>query len=122
MPRGFGGMDMAQSELLQGFQSRLALYGLDDRARRVLAETWKIVAPNLERAIDDIIASTKDLPHVGEIIARHNALIRKLEVSHFEALLGGGLDAHYAESRRETVQQEAALGLDGRMRSTAGNF
>ena len=88
----------------------------------MLAKTWTVVAPNLERAIDEIITATRDLPHVGEIIARHDELIRKLEMSHFEALLGGRLDEHYVESCRKTVQQEAAIGLDGRMRSTAGNF
>ena len=35
---------------------------------------------------------------------------------------GGKLDQRYAESCRQTVEQEAALGLDARMRSTAGSY
>jgi methyl-accepting chemotaxis protein len=36
--------------------------------------------------------------------------------------LGGSLDDQYVELCRTTVEQEAAIGLDGRMRSSAGNF
>jgi hypothetical protein len=43
-------------------------------------------------------------------------------VAHFQALLQGKLDQRYAESCRQTVEQEAALGLDARMRSTAGSY
>lgn len=113
---------MAPAELLQAFEARLALYSLDDRARCIITETWPVIAPNLERAIDEILMATRNLPHIGEIIAQHKDLIKKLEVAHFEALLGGRLDKHYAESCRNTVQQEAAIGLDARMRCTAGNF
>jgi hypothetical protein len=36
-------------------------------------------------------------------------------------LLGGNLDHRYAESCRHTVEQEAQIGLDARIRSSAGN-
>ena len=87
-----------------------------------MTETWPVVAPNLEQAIDEILAATRNLPHIGKVIAQHKDLIKTLEVAHFEALLGGRLDTHYAESCRNTVEQEAAIGLDARMRSTAGSF
>ena len=81
-----------------------------------------MIAPRLEEAIDDILAGTKNVPHVAEIVIQNRDLIRKLEAAHFETLLGGNLDDQYVESCRKTVEQEAAIGLDARMRSSAGNF
>src|SRR5262245_2604107 len=105
-----------------GFATRRALFGLDERACRLLARTWPIIAPHLPGAIDAVLAACKDMPHVGELLRVHKDLIRRLEISHFEALLGGAFDDRYIESCRNTVEQEAALGLDARMRRTAGNF
>jgi methyl-accepting chemotaxis protein len=112
---------MASTERVQAFEARLALYNLDDRARRVLSETWPLIAPNLENAIDGILAVVRALPRIGEIVMRNSELFKKLELAHFRALLGGKLDGDYAESCRHTVAQEAAIGLDARMRSTAGS-
>ncbi len=81
-----------------------------------------MIAPHLAGAIDKIIAAMEDVPRVAEITSRHKELIRTLETSHYEALLGGRLDDQYADLCRKTVQQEAAIGLDARMRATAGNF
>src|ERR1700689_5332166 len=64
----------------------------------------------------------KSVPYVAEIVHENRDLIRNLETSHFKALLGGNLDDQYMESCRRTVEQEAAIGLDARMRSSAGNF
>ena len=69
----------------------------------------------------EVLTAAGKLPHIADVIASKRALIKQLEVSHFQALLGGGLDNRYVESCRRTVEQEAAIGLDGRMRSTAGN-
>jgi methyl-accepting chemotaxis protein len=113
---------MAPTELVQAFEARLALYSIDDHARRTIKEAWPHIAPNLERAIDEILAATGALPLIGKIIAQNRDLLKKLELSHFRTLLGGNLDERYAESCRETVRQEAALGLDARIRSTAGNY
>ncbi len=81
-----------------------------------------MIAPNLDRAIDEILSALTVLPQVGEIARRNRELIKKLEVAHFTALFGGDLDERYAESCRRTVEQEAALGFDARIRSTAGNY
>jgi methyl-accepting chemotaxis protein len=113
---------MASPELLPGFEARLVLFALDEQTRSVLRKMWPKIAPHLEQAIDEFVAATKNLPGIGKNIAQHKDLIKKLELSHFEALLDGRLDYHYVESCRKTVQQEAEMGLDGRMRSTAGNF
>jgi methyl-accepting chemotaxis protein len=113
---------MASTDPVQAFEARLALYKLDDRARAILAETWPAIAPHLEYAIDEIVAVIHVLPRVGQIVARNSDLFKKLETAHFQALLGGALDRRYAESCRQTVAQEAAIGLDGRIRSTAGSY
>jgi hypothetical protein len=113
---------MASTDLVQAFEARLALYSLDDRARRLARETWPLIEPNLERAIDEILSAVGALPRLGEIVVRNRDFLKKLEVTHFRALLGGNLDGGYAESCRHTVEQEAALGFDARIRSTAGNY
>ncbi len=69
-----------------------------------------------------MVEAVSGLPHVGEAVAQSRDLLKKLEVAHFNALLGGKLDDQYAESCRRTVEQESAIGLDGRIRSTAGHF
>jgi len=113
---------MAPTDLVQAFEARLSLYQLDERARRILAQAWPVIAPTLEQAIDQNIAAANRLPHIGPIIAKHAALIKKLELAHLQTLFGGNFDRHYIESCRDTAQQETAIGLDARMRSTAGNY
>ncbi len=113
---------MATPELPQAFESRLVLYGIDGHARRLMTETSTLIAPRLDGTIDKILTATANLPHVGQIVVRNKELIKKLELAHFEVLLYGRLDEHYVESCRATVEQEAAIGLDGRMRSIAGRF
>ena len=113
---------MTTIDFLQAFEARLALYSLDDRARRILAETWPIIAPTLEQAIDEVLIVVRVLPRIGDIVTANAELFKKLELAHFRALLGGSLDRDYAESCRRTVEQEAAIGLDGRIRSTTGSY
>jgi methyl-accepting chemotaxis protein len=113
---------MASVDSVQSFEARLSLYALDDRSRHILAETWPVIAPSLEGAIDHIIAAAGQLPGVGVAIAQNVVMLKKLELAHLQALLGGKLDQHYAESCRTTVLQEAAIGLDARIRSTAGSY
>jgi hypothetical protein len=108
---------MVPTELLDAYEARLALYSIDDRVRRILVETWPLIAPNLDGAVDEILVVSRVLPSVGDIVAQNSAMLKKLELAHFQALLGGKLDRHYAEICRNTVAQEAALGLDARRRS-----
>ena len=112
---------MKESGFRQGFEARIGHFGLDERARAMMKEAWPLIAPHLDNAIDELLAAVGKLPHIAEIIAGKKEMIKQLEASHYQALLGGGLDSHYIESCRRTVEQEAAIGLDGRMRSTAGN-
>jgi methyl-accepting chemotaxis protein len=113
---------MAIPGFLSGFEARLRLFSLDERARLVMKQAWPVIAPRLDEAIDDILAAAAKLPFISEVIAQHRDTIRQLESVHFEALLNGNLDSKYLESCSNTVQREAAMGLDGRMRSTSGNF
>jgi methyl-accepting chemotaxis protein len=113
---------MSSTDLVQAFEARLSLYGLDDSARHTLAEVWPVIEPHLEQAVDDIAVAVRVLARVGAAVAQNEAFFKKLELSHFRALLGGKLDRDYAESCRHTVHQEAAMGMDGRIRSTAGSY
>jgi methyl-accepting chemotaxis protein len=113
---------MPSTEPVQSFEARLALYALDERARRLARDAWPAIEPKLDRAIDEILAAVGALPQVGEFVTRNKDALKKMEVAHFTALFGGDLDERYAESCRRTVEQEAALGFDARIRSTAGNY
>jgi methyl-accepting chemotaxis protein len=113
---------MPDSGFLDGFEARIRLFCLDERAQSLMKEMWPVIAPRLEEAIDDILAAADKIPHIAPVIAKHRDLIKALEASHFQALLGGGLDGRYGESCRKTVEQESAIGLDARMRSSAGSF
>ncbi len=112
---------MAPTESVPAFEARLALYRLDDRARAILTKTWPVIAPYLESAIDEMLGAVTKLPNIGQVLTQNKDLIKKLEVAHFQALLGGNIDQHYADLCRQTVRQEAAIGLDARVRSTSGS-
>jgi len=112
---------MTQSELIQGIEARCKLYELDARARSAIKQIWPTIAPHLDKAVDAILEATAKLPRIAPAVIAHRDLIRTLEIAHLEALLNGDLDTRYFESCRKTVEQEAALGIDARFRSTAGN-
>lgn len=88
---------MAAIDRVQSFEARLALYSLDTRARRLVRETWPLIAPNLDRAIDEILRAVSALPIVGAVVAQNREFLKKLEAAHFTALLGGNLEEGYAE-------------------------
>ena len=81
-----------------------------------------MLAPHLERTIDAVVIAITGLPVIGQVVAQNKETVKRLEVSHFQALLGGKLDRTYAESCRQTVEKEAELGLDARIRSTSGSY
>lgn len=108
-------------DLQNGFEGRLLLYEIDDAARASLAELWPVLAPRLDAAIEHLIDWAANLPHIASIMRDHRATVKALEMTHFTALLSGRLDKAYLASCTKTVGAEAALGLDARVRSSAGN-
>jgi len=113
---------MAPTELIPSFDARLSMHRIDDETRKILADTWPMLEPHLEQAIDDVLVALQDLPRIGRIVADNKETLKTLEVTHFRALLGGELDDRYAESCRRTVEKEAEMGLDARVRSTSGSI
>jgi methyl-accepting chemotaxis protein len=111
-----------QDEPIQGVESRYRLYELDAQARGAVKYIWPIIAPDLDKAVDAILAVTEQLPHLRDVIKEHRNVIKQLEMAHLEALLNGDVDARYFVSCRKTVEQEATFGIDARFRSTAGNY
>ena len=110
------------NQLIQGVEARYGLYQLDAAARRAIKELWPTIAPVMEKAVDAILDATSCLPKIGAIVVEHRDRIKQLELSHLEALLNGELDDAYFTSCQKTVGEEAALGFDARLRSTAGNY
>ena len=113
---------MTESEHIQNIEARLALYQLDARARGAVKKLWPMIASHVEKSVDATIAATAKLPNIASTVAQHCTLIKNLEMAHIKALMDGELDSHYFASCRTTVEQEAALGIDARFRSAAGNY
>jgi hypothetical protein len=65
---------MAHTDPVQAFEARFKMYGLDGRAPGILAATWPVIEPTLDQAIDEIIAATRVLPRVGEIVTKNAEL------------------------------------------------
>ncbi|HEX5212941.1 MAG TPA: methyl-accepting chemotaxis protein [Pseudolabrys sp.] len=113
---------MPLRETIQNVEARFDLYDLSPGARDEIRQIWPTVAPHLDRAVDAILDATAVLPKIGAVVEPNRQHIKQLELSHLKALLGGELDESYFESCKKTVAQESALGFDGRLRSTAGNY
>ena len=110
------------TELLQGLDVRRTLFALDAQALAVMQDIWPAIAPHLDRTIEEILVISQNLPLLRDRIVTHRDLLKRLERSHFQALLGGNLDIRYVESCRRTVAEEKGIGFDARFRSTAGNL
>jgi methyl-accepting chemotaxis protein len=110
---------MPENEPIQGVESRYRLYELDRQARGTIKHIWPTIAPCLDKAVDAILDAAVQLPHLTAAITQHRGLLKRLETAHFKAMIDGELDGPYFQSCRTTVEQEAALGIDGRFRSTA---
>jgi methyl-accepting chemotaxis protein len=112
---------MAPNELIQGYQGRRTIYRLDDRALSVVKETWPVISGHLETVIDNFLVCSKGIPLMADAITHNFSALKALEMSHFKSLLSGELGSDYVELCRKTVKEEAAMGLDARIRSSAGN-
>ena len=109
-------------ELPADFTPRLASYGLDERARRHLRETWPLLEPKLDSILDELMAGAARLPHVAAIYARHGKEIRENEIVHFRSLLSAEFDVAYHEICRSTVERATAMGLEARGRMLAATL
>jgi hypothetical protein len=67
------------------FEARLAMHRIDDRTRSILAATWPLLAPHLERTIDGVLVAIMHLPTVGTVVEQNKETIKQLEVAHFQA-------------------------------------
>jgi methyl-accepting chemotaxis protein len=112
---------MARSEPIQGYQGRLTIYRLDDRTLSIIRETWPVISGHLEAVIDNFLVCSKGIPLMADAITHNLSALKALEMSHFTSLLSGDLGDDYVELCRKTVKEEAAMGLDARIRSSAGN-
>ena len=100
--------------------ARLANYELDDEARLMLRDMQAVVEPRIGPAIDEVIAGAAKLVQVAAIYREHGHEIREIEIQQFRALLSADFDSRYLESCRSTIDQEAALGFEGRARLNCG--
>jgi Protoglobin len=109
-------------ETIPEIESRYVLFGLDANARSEVKALWPIIAPHAEHALDLMLATVANLPHISQLIDKNGSAVRELEISHLKALTAGDLSHEYFVSCRRTVEQESEIGLDARFRGTAGNY
>jgi methyl-accepting chemotaxis protein len=100
--------------------ARLANYELDERARLMLRAMRPLIEPQLEPAINEVIAGAARLTQVAERYRRHGDDIRRIEMIQYRALLSADFDARYLETCHRTTDQETALGFEGRARINCG--
>jgi methyl-accepting chemotaxis protein len=100
--------------------ARLANYTLDERARLLLRDIAPLVDAQLDTALEQVIAGAANLPKVAAVYAKHPAHIKRIEVTQFRAMLQAEFGPHYLECCRKTVEEETALGFEGRARINAG--
>ena len=96
--------------------ARLANYGLDDDARRILVEIASLIEPEIDKAIEEVIVKAASLKAVAALYKRYPDEIRRIEARQLRALLTARFDDPYMAICRETVEEEAELGFEGRAR------
>ncbi len=111
---------MALPQVAPELAARLANYTLDDRARIMLREIAPLVDAQVGTALDQVIAGAANLPKVAAIYAKHATEIKRIETTQFRAMLQAEFGTHYLECCRKTVEEETALGFEGRARINAG--
>jgi methyl-accepting chemotaxis protein len=99
---------------------RLTNYGLDEHARVLLRQLAPLIEPIIGPMIDAVTAGAMKMPRVGDLWRRHGAEMCRIETAQFTALLRAEFDTGYLEQCRATVEQETALGFEGRARLTCG--
>ena len=110
------------AEIAPELVQRLRNYGLDERARAILKSLAPIVEAIIEPAISLTIAGALKLPHVADLWRQHGSDILPIEIAQFRALLRAEFDIGYVECCRNTIEQETALGFEGRARIYAGTM
>jgi methyl-accepting chemotaxis protein len=111
---------MALPNVAPELAARLANYTLDERARGLLLELAPLVEGLLANAMDQVIAGASNLPKVAATYARHSGEIKRIELAQFRAMLRAEFSPEYLEQCRKTVEEETALGFEGRARINAG--
>jgi methyl-accepting chemotaxis protein len=96
--------------------ARLANYVIDDRARSVLRDLAPLLEPHLGKAIDEVIAGAARLPQVAEVYKKGATEFRRIEIKQFQEVLKAEFNAGYLQCCRITIDDEAALGFEGRAR------
>ncbi len=96
--------------------ARLANYLIDDRARTVLIELGPVLEPYLGKAVDEVIAGAARLKQVAEVYRNHAPDFRRTEIAQFRELLQAEFGASYLDRCRNTIDEEASRGFEGRAR------
>jgi methyl-accepting chemotaxis protein len=108
------------SQVAPELAQRLTNFGLDEHARALLRSLLPVVGPLTGAVLDQAIAGAVKLPHVAALWSRHADDMRRIESAQIKALLSAEFDAGYVEHSRRTIEQQVALGFEGRARINCG--
>ncbi|MBN8963786.1 MAG: hypothetical protein J0H89_00040, partial [Rhizobiales bacterium] len=79
-------------------------------------ELAPLLEPCLGQAVDEVIAGASRLKQVAEVYKRHSGEFRRIEIEQYRELLKAEFGTHYLDVCRNTIDEEAALGFEGRAR------
>ena len=87
----------------------------------MLREMRPLVEPQLDPALDEVIAGASKLVQVAAIYREHGDEIREIEMAQFRALLNADFDADYLElCRTHGREGNGHSGFEGRARLNCG--
>ena len=86
---------------ISNVEARLAIFGINDETRKVLAATWPIIRDRMPGAVDSYFDSCKALPLAAAVLLPNKDIFRQFYLSHFEIIFQGWFDGRYAESYRQ---------------------
>ncbi len=100
-----------------GFQVRLGIYGIDDGVVNLRPEIWRLLAPRLDRIIEDYLVNViRVAPLYRKKMEEARASFADLTKVYTRRLFSNALDEQWVKDAYDRASAEMAAGLDMRAR------
>jgi methyl-accepting chemotaxis protein len=99
------------------FQLALEAFGLDGDSASLRRALWQVLAPNIERIIEDYFTlSNRIAPYYREALNKNRERCRQLILTYTQRLFENPLDEQWVKDTKERVDAEVDLAFDMRAR------
>ncbi len=102
--------------------ARLKFLLIDPEARKLLAEFWTLVAPQLDDVLADFYRHAGSVPELAQLIGDQNARLKTAQRKHWERLFSGRFDEDYFSGVRAIGLTHSRIGLEPRWYIGGYNF